>query len=238
MVQGDSQMHSKDSRFSRNSGNKKIFIIYDWGGQRKWCLTWYLNIFTGDGGEEYLMKGTEHIQHWPGNRQDLLTQNISTGACQSIKTTDACIMLQNRFLKILSSQSSHKIGINTIKPILQREKLSLEKVYFLAFIKILKLEKGGLRPKDSISKSHAITNVISSERKTATLLRRARSSKPKYQVNGEILGPTMVEWSSPSVKVTRYDLLCLLSFQTGADYSLATTFPFLRGTARGFIAVA
>lgn len=63
MVQGNSQMHSKDSRFSRNSGKKKIFIIYDWGGQRKWCLTWYLNIFTGDGGEEYLMKGTEHIRH-------------------------------------------------------------------------------------------------------------------------------------------------------------------------------
>lgn len=73
-------------------------------------------------------------------------------------------MLQSRFLKILSSQSSHKVGINTIKPILQMEKLSLEKVYFLAFIKILQLEKGGLRPKDSISKSHAVTNVISSER--------------------------------------------------------------------------
>lgn len=48
----------------------------------------------------------------------------------------------------------------------------------------------------------------------------------------------MVERSSPSVKVTRYDLLCLLSLQTGADYSLVTTFPFLRGTPQAFIAVA
>ena len=55
-------------------------------------------------------------------------------------------------LKILSSQSSHMVGVITIYPILQMEKLSLEVNILLYEDSVLEKE---LRPKDSISKSQA-----------------------------------------------------------------------------------
>lgn len=50
-------MNSKDNRFSKNSGRGKI--SYGWGSQRRWCLTLYLKILTGGGGEAQNTQNTQ-----------------------------------------------------------------------------------------------------------------------------------------------------------------------------------
>lgn len=81
------------------------------------------------------------------------------------------------------------VGVITIYPILQMEKLSLEVNFLLYEDSTLEKE---LRPR-ILSKSEVTANPINSEREFATILWRAKNNKLKYPADGEISGPVTGE---------------------------------------------